>query len=384
MPRIALGHDLQVCEKSDPAGPVAGQATFTIFSVDANAYIQNPVNIPVGSCTLIYENVGVGRFIITQTLTRFYTVHSITAVNSSTGLPITEPILTHNRKAGRATIEISDGVTAIVTFTNVSAPDEFRFFPLEVPGLSDTVATAINNEGAITGYGTGPNGQTGFVEHRGRFTTVFVPGSTGTVVSGINNAGMIVGTYTNLTGSHGFEYHEGTFTTIDAPPPALPNTTRLVGINDSDQIIGNSKATGKLPPITSGAFIEHSGSFQFFINETLSGINNLGTLVGHAFFFVLIPDAPAYGPADSLNALIAQFPVMTNFNALNDRGQIVVESEGTNYIIPGAANKTLAAPIIFPGSSATDVLGINDHQQFVGAYRDSSNVSHAFWGYLPR
>src|SRR5437588_10639182 len=91
-----------------------------------------------------------------------------------------------------------------------AAAPTYTYTTIDIPGLTNAVATDINNKGQITGYGTGAGGQTGFFDNAGSFTTIFVPGSTTTRANGLNDTGNIVGAYTNSTGSHGFEYSAGT------------------------------------------------------------------------------------------------------------------------------------------------------------------------------
>lgn len=87
--------------------------------------------------------------------------------------------------------------------------------PISMPGVSNTCATAINDEGVIVGgvsnddYVTG----SGFIDVDGVFTALNVPGATLTEAYGINNSGQIVGTYIDANGN------EQAFLATPAPEP---------------------------------------------------------------------------------------------------------------------------------------------------------------------
>jgi probable HAF family extracellular repeat protein len=62
------------------------------------------------------------------------------------------------------------------------------------------------------------------------------PGAVGTLASGINDAGAVVGRYTDSSGTnHGFLWQGGSFTTRDVPG-AL--STQVIGINNTGDIVG--------------------------------------------------------------------------------------------------------------------------------------------------
>jgi probable HAF family extracellular repeat protein len=86
-------------------------------------------------------------------------------------------------------------------------------------GPDQTSLRGINDSGVIVGSYTDASGAThGFVDDRGKFTTLDFPGSTSTYAQGINNSGTIVGWYLDALGlGHGFRYQHGEFTEIDAP-----------------------------------------------------------------------------------------------------------------------------------------------------------------------
>ena len=382
-PQFLQAHNLQICEQSDPVHTVSGSVTFRVFHVETNSFVANPVTFRVGLCSQVFPDVGFGSFIIYQTLGPDVEVTSVTAANYGVGGAQSPAVLHTNLKAARATVEISTDVTAFVTFTNASIPQNYNFMTLNVPGLTDTVATDINSHGDITGYGTAAGGQqTGFLYRSGHFTTIFVPGSAGTTANGLNDSDHVVGTYTNITGSHGFEYILGNYTPIDAPPPALPNTTTLVGINNSGQIAGDAIVPTVIDPHASDGFVDTAGSFVLAPAPSpgsrfqLNGINNAGHLIWN-FQGLEIPDSVAYGTVNSITLLVGTFG---SFNAINDSDHIAITSGGLSYIIASPTDFTLGSPLIYPGSTRTTVLGLNNSLHIVGSYTDSTNHTHAFAG----
>jgi probable HAF family extracellular repeat protein len=75
--------------------------------------------------------------------------------------------------------------------------------PISMPGVANTCAEAINDEGVIVGgvsndgYVTG----SGFVDDDGIFTALNFPGATLTTAIGINDLGQIVGSYVDANGN---------------------------------------------------------------------------------------------------------------------------------------------------------------------------------------
>ncbi len=276
-----------------------------------------------------------------------------------------------NRKAAVAIL------IAIISGTATAArADSYNFITINVPGLTNTVATDINNRGQIVGYGTGSGGQTGFLDQAGIFTGISFAGASTTTVNGLNDAGRLVGTYSNSTGSHGFEYSGGSYTTVDAGSNAVAGTTSLEGINNSGQIAGNATIPDVISGTAPDGFVMTAGSSQFvpwgpggFLS--VSGINNSAHITGSAGG-ILLPNAAIYGTADAVSLYAFQF---ASFEALNDRGQIVADGD---YVISNLNSSDLGPAIVYPGAVSTNILGINDAGWLVGDYVDSSGVQHAF------
>ncbi len=114
------------------------------------------------------------------------------------------------------------------------------FAPVTPTGFTNITATAINDAGTLTGFGTTLNGQTiSWVQSaNGAVTQLGYPGATGTQALGISNLGEVVGSYTDGQGNtHGFTWTaKGGFTRID--DPNANGQTVVNGVNDQGQLVG--------------------------------------------------------------------------------------------------------------------------------------------------
>ncbi len=149
--------------------------------------------------------------------------------------------------------------------------------PINSPGASFVWAQGINNAGQIVGlYGNGTSSGVGFLDTGGVFTTIEVPGSIETEPRAVNDLGQVVGVYVTAPSTvNGFLYSGGVFTTLN-----VPDLADVSGINDAGQIVG-STFSGANP----GGFLYSQGSYTTInppgvTDSSLSGINNLGEMVG--------------------------------------------------------------------------------------------------------
>lgn len=116
-----------------------------------------------------------------------------------------------------------------------------KFTNIKVPGKNST-ASGINNNGDITGFTTGGNGQViGWLLHQGRVVTFAYPGGGDTTPFGINNKDEIVGAYLDADGnSHGFTLTtpltHAQFAQVDDPNGV--GSTVVNGVNDGGTLVG--------------------------------------------------------------------------------------------------------------------------------------------------
>ena len=168
------------------------------------------------------------------------------------------------------------------------------------------------------------------------FKIIDVLGAQDTVAFAINNSGLVVGTYgvfaPNSGTGHGFVYNAGTISTFDAPNAS--GRTYAYGLNNAGQIVGEDR-----------------------------------TDVYHGFLKV----GEQYTPLDVPGAQAS-----TSAHGINQTGKIVGKydygNEGTTLIthsfshLAGGGYPTFAVT----GATDTEAWGINDADQIVGYYFDSS------------
>jgi len=139
------------------------------------------------------------------------------------------------------------------TFTSdplSSETDAFEYNPegggyveLNILASTGSYAAGINQQGEIVGsFENNGNGDwQGVLDNDGAITTLDFPHATATRLSGINDSDQIVGNYTDQDGnSHGVVYSAGAWSVSVIAGPAGYNVSFLQvnGINDSGQVVG--------------------------------------------------------------------------------------------------------------------------------------------------
>jgi len=183
-----------------------------------------------------------------------------------------------------------NGINSSGTVTGFYTTDHMHGFVRHSDGTfetfsveTDTNATAINNKGVVTGYGT----HTGFVRAaNGSITQFSPPGAASTLPLAINAKGAIAGYYFDSSDfRHGFlRSPNGTIVTFDVP-------------GGFDHVFANS--INNNGDIAGYAYISSSSVFRAFLRTSdgtitvfnpsgcptsfASGINFDGTIVGNCF-----------------------------------------------------------------------------------------------------
>ena len=269
------------------------------------------------------------------------------------------------------------------TTATLSANDgtqTFTFTSIDVPSATVTLATGINGRGHIVGIYYDAAGKShGFLLKRGMYFTVDVPGSSvgvsgalQTEANGINNAGDIVGDYFAPPGApgapactadtpafspqcrRGFLYRKGQFSDVLVPgkagsvPNAITPDGKIYGCDHEDDYLTSMVGFGRMGE---GKYItlDASGGELKNPNQAVLASMNNGATPDGATIVGLFVDPPTSGG--------------------HSRGYVVRHGKLHPYDIPG--------------STATQIWGINADADFVGLYDDANGNEHGFlqrWG----
>lgn len=208
---------------------------------------------------------------------------------------------------------------------------------------------------------------------------------TDTRAYGINDRGDIVGTYDEFGVHDGFLYHDGVFTTIAVPSGTL---TDVFGINNSGQLVGDYLTVGGQSRyhgfVYAGGEI-HTIDVPDVFQTAATGINNRGQVVGIFDQIVEHSDRPPSVVQHGFLDTNDRFTVIdvpgaryTDVNGINDKDEIVgayADNTGTHGFLYYKGHFTT---IDAPGAVETHANGINDSGEIVGSYLDSNFHSHAF------
>jgi probable HAF family extracellular repeat protein len=198
---------------------------------------------------------------------------------------------------------------------------------------------AINNAGQIAG-------ETIYADSGDQLAWVFTPGSRSAglhVVAGesnsaalaINNAGVATGYSGSVIGAHAFRNNGGDPINLGQLPEAeVWASSRGLGINDANQIVGDSSANAE-GSITHAVMYANGnvydlGTLPGQTDSSANDINNQGIIVGNsggrAFVF-------RNGAMTDLNTLVTKSSglVLTDAVAINDKGQIAVNGVANGH-----------------------------------------------------
>jgi hypothetical protein len=278
------------------------------------------------------------------------------------------------------------GGLLIASSTSEAEAFGYTFTDINVPGSQpdSTQGTGLNNWGQVVGtYQDSSGNFDGFLYTGGKYVTVDAPGAIDTFVYGVNDLGQIVGIsqYSNGSAQVFIDTH-GKFTNIADGNAFLPLSSSL---NDKDEVLveggfgfGVLNVRGVVTPVNL------TGITGF---ASVNGFNNFDQLVGvvcdnagcHAF----IDTKGVFTKFDDPSAL----PGTTFGDGINDLDQVVGEYEDSSGNIPGflesnghftTINDPNAGNAAYDPFGGTEPLAINDVGQIAGFYFDGQGNTRSF------
>ena len=227
-------------------------------------------------------------------------------------------------------------------FHGFMADKEGKFVKaIDFPGAAQTEPLGINEKGDIVGAYINDDGVLhGFLLSDGSFSTIDFPAAVGTFPGDINDQGVIAGTFEDAAlAFHGFMLDKTGFHTIDDPAQGSVPSTQLISINSKGDILGDFAADEN--GIFHGAFLLKHGEFiPFSVPGATQGIFALGLSNNNDVAGSFLGDSFA------------------QHGFLDDNGVVI--------------------SFDFPGSLATAPLQVNTSRHIVGIYADRAVNTHSF------
>jgi hypothetical protein len=262
-----------------------------------------------------------------------------------------------------------------------------RFETFSAPGSPDITPDSINARGIVAGSYGDTRGD-GFVRKPdGTFTTFTLPGvfpssSTNPIV--INNSGTVAGPYIDTNGKeHGFiRLEDGTFFTLDYPDSS---DTQVTGINNSGSVTGiyvdasfNAHGFVRGPGGTWVSFDVPGNSFGFFTPSI--NINDRGIVAG-SYLRGTTQEGFLWQEGASLTSFAVSGAVSTWTSGINSSGYVTGYYQDSNFIAHGYIRSPWGTIYTFSAPDAaqgTFPVGINGKGDVAGYYVDANYVAHGF------
>jgi hypothetical protein len=280
-------------------------------------------------------------------------------------------------------VAIPAGMQSLQAQNKTAPPVTFTYTAVNDPTATYTEAFAINDSEEVVGtFGTAFQGQNGFQEQNGVFTTDNCVLTNGTLMSDVNNKGEIVGSYAgNDNGNiEGFIW-DGNGQCQTIADPNGPAATDVWGVNDNGVLVGfyTDSTTGNFQ-----GFEWVNGTFTniacpSWTNARAYGINDAGVIVGDN---AGAPTGPFSGFALASGKCIpVNYPkaVSTSAKGINKSDVIsgwYTDTSGMTHGFVESGGKFQA--LNYPGAIATLAFHINDKDQVAGWYEDSAGGIHGF------
>jgi len=257
-----------------------------------------------------------------------------------------------------------------------------NFASFDLPGSTNTQATAITPSGEIVGRYFASNGsQHGFVLRDGSFSPVDIPGATSTDVAWVNASGAIVGTYGTSTGGHAYVLSGGAISTIDFPS-VNPICTAGFGISNAGEVVGvgfacNDFFHGQGYLFSKGQFtvIDVPGATGTFPTMAIDSTRIVGTYIGSdGIFHGFLRQAGNFTTIDVPNS------TFTWITGINPGGEIVGfynSQDGNQHGFVLRDGEFI--PIDIPGATLSEGNGIDPQGDVVGRYMTPDGNTHGYF-----
>ena len=268
--------------------------------------------------------------------------------------------------------------SALPAFAASSAAGFEILATFDYPSATDTFADAINDNGDVAGFYYAASGPVrGFVRlSNGRLSRPPIVDPNDSVwLHGINNLKTLCGVYLSFSHDHGFLLSGHTFTEITTDA----SETLVYGVNDAGNVCGITRHPD-------AAFVTIAGTPMLFqvpgssINFAYE-INNLDQCVG--YYVVGTTRAAGFRrDADGTLTYPISVPGSTNttLSGINDIGSMVgamVDATGGHAVFFQPSG--MSTVYDYPGATCMSFSGINNKGLICGSYSDT-NGSHAFIG----
>jgi probable HAF family extracellular repeat protein len=204
-------------------------------------------------------------------------------------------------------------------------------------------------------------------------------GSTKTYAIALNKSNTVVGNYTDASGVvHGFKFAMNKYTAINFPK--ANKFTRANGINDGNLIVGDFFGTDNFYhgfTFSSGKYTQYDIALGT-ASTSIFGVNNAGDTVGAT---------GSGGPNQgfiNIGGTVTEFYGSGTDNtfalAINNNNEVVgqfYDSTGNSHCFDRSSTGTITE-IVYPSAVQTACTGINDSGLITGWYENSLNQFYAF------
>lgn len=264
----------------------------------------------------------------------------------------------------------------------ISTAPSYRLVDLHLEGWELGYASAINASGVVAGFAIVEHGQgyrpfTYDSGSRTVFSTLAPPGEGRGGANGVNDFGVIAGESTTevLGVTHAFVSTPGGIIDIGT----LGGRSSVANdVNNIGQVVGNSDVAGH----TRG-FLYENGRMRSLgslagTGSTANAINELGMITGHT----ALPGGGghAYIYANGKMTDIGSLGGTSRGNGINNLGHVVGKYSVFGGLEQGFlyADNVMTDLGVLPGGRYSEALGINRHDQIVGAAGDANDEFRAF------